>query len=105
MDLAHPGVSVSLRVRVCTRLAWLDVFQTDFAFAIGMDKSVFSRALRASLPHDHTLELIAGGLGLSVGELTGSDPTVLLCEHPALSRSMARPEKVEAIQAWMEQRS
>lgn len=101
--MAVRGGPVSLRVRICTRLAWLDVTKTEFAMAISMDKSVFSRVLRADSPHRKTLERISKGLGLEVEELLGDQVSLLLSPHPALSGSMTRDDRVEALMKWVEE--
>lgn len=92
--------SVSLRVRISTRLAWLDLTKSDFAAAIGMDKSVLSRALRADSPHRKTLEKISAGLGLTVEELVSGEAEVLLSDHPVLGPQMSRGERMVALESW-----
>lgn len=92
---------VCLRVRVATRLAWLDLTQADFARAIDMDKSSLSRALRAETPRPATLQRIALGLGLQVRDLTeGADKAFLLKDHPAIDRGLPRVHRVEALRSW-----
>ncbi len=95
---------VSLKVRVTTRLAWLDMTQQDFARAIGMDKSVLSRAMRADAPRGRTMQRIALGLGLRPEDLSiEADPVVLVTDHPALDRVLSRSDRAENLQAWYKQ--
>lgn len=95
-----------LRVRVATRLAWLDVTQVDFASAIGMDKSSLSRVIRMDSPRLTMVQRIALGLGLEVSDLDdGSDPTVLVTSHPAIESSMSRKERANALRDWYENES
>lgn len=92
-----------MRVRISTRLAWLDLTQVDFATAIGMDKSTFSRLLRADFPRHETLQRVALGLDLLVSDLDReSDPHALLRDHKALSPGMSRSDRAAAIRGWYE---
>lgn len=97
---------VCLRVKVTTRLAFLDITQVEFAEAIGMDKSQLSRVLRADSPRIQTLKRIALGLGLKVVDLgESSGVEVLVQEHPANDRSKSRSERTEQLQAWYKKKS
>jgi transcriptional regulator with XRE-family HTH domain len=90
-----------LRVRVTTRLAWLDITQVDFAAAIGMDKSSLSRVMRADSPRQRTMHRIALGLGLEVDDLTDrADPLALVGPHPAIDREMPRSQRAHALSEW-----
>lgn len=97
---------VCLRVRVTTRLAWLDITHVDFAEAINMDKSTLSKTLRADSPRSRTLKRIALGLGLKVSDLTASaDPAALTSEHPANDRALPRKDRAASLQSWYARRS
>jgi len=97
---------VCLRVKVTTRLAFLDITQVDFADAIGMDKSQLSRVLRADSPRSRTLKRIALGLGLKVADLgSASDVGVLVSDHPANDRGLSRADRTAALRAWYEKKS
>jgi len=75
-----------LKRRVDTRLAWLGLLHKDFAEAIGMDKSSFSRVLRADQPRTSTLERIAVGLGMAVATLIDEhDESSLTAPHPLMA--------------------
>jgi len=95
---------VSLRVKISTRLAWLSLNQTEFSDAIGMDKSVLSRVLRADCPHQKTLDRISLGLGMSAVDLLSGKPSSLLSDHPAFSRSLDKADRIECLRRWVSEK-
>jgi transcriptional regulator with XRE-family HTH domain len=101
---ASDDSKIDLRIRVTTRLAWLDVTQKDFAEAIGMDKSSLSRALRANAPRDRTLQRIAIGLGLDPADLDDdADPVALISDHPVLHRGVPRSDRASMLRCWYDE--
>ena len=99
--MASTPSHIDLKRRVSTRLAWLEISQKDFAKAIGMNQSVFSRAIRARTPRTHTVTNIAIGLGLTPDQLRDSDDKhVLLCDHPGLSLDVQFEHRLERLEEW-----
>lgn len=99
--MGSSSVPADLHRRVSTRLAWLEISQKDFAGAISMNQSVFSRAIRAKNPRDHTVNNMAIGLGLTPEQLCDSDDqNILLSEHPGIPSSLPSHKRVEALKQW-----
>ena len=99
--MGSSSVPADLHRRVSTRLAWLEISQKDFAGAIGMNQSVFSRAIRAKNPRDRTVNNIAIGLGFTLEQLCDSDDrNILLSEHPSIPLSLASHKRIEALKKW-----
>lgn len=95
--------TLSLRRRVSTRLAWLEVRHRDFACAIGMDPAVFSRMLRMQSLKRSALDRIAVGLGLSSDALLDEgNREVLLLDHPAFSPGIVEDRPLDALRRWWE---
>lgn len=94
--------SIAFRVRVATRLAWLDLRQKDLAKSMGIESSTLSRTLRATSPHSRTIHRLATALGLTSEELLGNDRSVLTKDHPAMDRTQPRALQIRCLRQWCE---